>query len=185
MHMIDPRLAGHRRGDRRDHRGPGCVGMKQVKVVHPNQTPHADRRPKIDAMLHWKLESLSPAAIVFVQHLGKAARFDAGKIGGDPKFWEATPEVRLDSFGPGKVLAIDDMQDLEVDRWRRSERAKAVGVTGCPAESGLERTSGKLPVVESIPADWGDGSISETGMGFGIDGVKRGRGYLLHRPGGL
>ena len=89
--------------------------MEQLVVVFTNQITHLQRGPKIESVLHWRIMTRSPVALVFSQQFRELSRLHTGEIGRHSIPWQTAPEMRLHPLGPRKMFAIDDVQNLQVD----------------------------------------------------------------------
>lgn len=114
MDVIDPGDARERRCDRGDHRGSRRVSVKQVVAVLTDQIANAQGGAEVDSTAHRSRESSPPDPLVLLQQFGEFSRLDADKIGSHAELWQTSTEMRLNPLGTREMLAIDDVQHLDV-----------------------------------------------------------------------
>lgn len=106
--MVYQRNTRQHRRQPADHCRTGGVGMDQAVALAADDAGQSPDGREVEAALH---RHLVKGRIGAFSHGGELTVFEAGKSGPVAEVAQMLAQQVLHAFGPGVVLAVDDMQD--------------------------------------------------------------------------
>ena len=106
--MVHQRNARQHRRQPADHRRTGRVGVDQAVALAADDAGQSPDGREVEAVLHRHVVERRVGAF---SHGGELAAFEAGKSGPIAEVAQLLAQQVLHAFGPGVVLAVDDVQD--------------------------------------------------------------------------